>query len=246
MTLSPLSSIIFVMQLSIALPCYNEEENIENTINDILAWFKEANIDGEIVAVNDGSKDATGDILARLAEQHPEVKAVTHETNLGYGSAVRTGLDASTKEWISFMDSDGQFRARDFNILLPHTKNFDIITGRRLKRADPFMRRLNAKGFAMLNVLILGIWVRDINCAMKIFRRSIWPQIRPEFSTGALVNAEAFYRAKLRDIKFKQVFVKHYPRMYGTQTGADIKVILRMFRDMWRLRKAGKKAILKG
>jgi len=224
------------MQLSLALPCYNEEENVEQTVLDVLAWFKEDNIDGEIIAVDDGSTDRTAEVLRKLEKEHPELKVVMHSKNLGYGSAVRSGLDAGTKEWLAYMDSDGQFRPTDFRKLLPYTEKFEIVTGRRLKRADPLIRRINAKLFAMLNVLVLGIWVRDINCAMKIFKKSIWQKIRPEFSTGALINAEIFYRAKQQGIPWKQDFVDHYPRLHGKQTGANPFVILKMFRDLIKLR----------
>jgi len=208
-------------------------------VQDVIAWFAEEGITGEIVAVNDGSSDGTADVLTQLKKQHPKLKIVTHETNRGYGSAVRSGMDAATKEWIGYMDSDGQFKSQDFSTLLPYTRAYAIVTGRRRKRADPCMRKINAKGFALLNFLILGIWVRDINCAMKLFRRDIWPKVRPEFATGALFNAEVFYRARKQGIAWKQVFVEHYPRKAGKQTGANLGVILRMFRDMWRLRTAG-------
>ena len=224
------------MQLSLILPCYNEEENVEKTVLDVIAWFKEDGIDGEVIAVDDGSSDRTAEVLRKLEKEHPQLKVVMHSKNLGYGSAVRSGLDAGTKEWLAYMDSDGQFRPTDFRKLLPHTDKFEIVTGRRLKRADPLVRKLNAKLFAMLNVIVLGIWVRDINCAMKIFKRSIWKTVRPEFSTGALFNAEVFYRAKQHSISWKQDFVNHYPRLHGKQTGANPFVILKMFRDLVQLR----------
>ena len=234
------SCMLLLVELSIVLPAYNEEENIEATVRDVLSWITKEGIDGEIVVTNDGSKDKTGEILKRLSEEIPILTVVTHEVNKGYGSAVRSGLDAASKEWISYMDSDGQFKTSDFKNLLPYLGEYQIVTGRRRKRADPFMRKINAKGFAFLNIVILGIWVRDINCAMKIFHKSIWHKIRPEFSTGALINAEIFYRAKRNGIKWKTVCVEHYPRQLGTQTGANIKVILTMFRDMCRLRMSKK------
>jgi len=224
--------------LSIVLPAYNEEANIESTVRDVLNWMSEAGVSGEVVVVNDGSADATGEILQRLQTELPALAVVTHERNRGYGSAVRSGLDAAKSEWIGYMDSDGQFNPADFAKLLPYTDQYAIVTGRRRKRADPLLRQVNAKGFAFLNLLILGIWVRDINCAMKLFRRDIWQSIRPEYATGALVNAEIFYRARKQGIPWKQVLVEHYPRRAGTQTGAHLGVILRMFRDMWRLRTA--------
>ena len=224
------------MQISLILPCYNEEKNIENTVNDVLNWFANAEIDGELIVVNDGSQDDSATVLERLSSQISNLMVLTHEKNRGYGEALRTGLDAATKEWMGYMDSDGQFRTEDFEKLLPYTEQVDFVTGRRFQRADPFIRKLNAKLFGGLNFLVLGIWVHDINCAMKMWKRDIWSQIRPTVATGALFNAEMFYRLKQQRITWKQVFVDHYPRLYGEQTGANIRVILRMFRDLLRLR----------
>ena len=224
------------MQLSIALPCYNEEENIEQTVADACAWFDAADVDGEVVAVDDGSTDRTRERLADLATQHSRLRLVVHERNLGYGAAVRSGLDAATKEWIAFMDSDGQFRASDFDKLIPYTREADVITGRRFKRADPWVRRLNAAGFGLLNRFFFGVWVHDINCAMKMIRRSAWPEIRPCVTGGALFNLELFARVKKHEVEWRQVFVNHYPRTAGIQTGANPRVILRALREMVILR----------
>lgn len=246
------------MRLSIVLPCFNEEHNIEGTVAGLRSWALQERLELEIVAVDDGSTDGTWGVLQKLAEEKPSLRLVRHERNLGYGSAVRTGCDAAMDapltrslppgeergsggdHFIGFMDSDGQFRAEDFGKLLPFLSEYAFVTGRRLKRADPFMRKLNAKLFALLNLVVLGIWVRDINCAMKVWRRELWPRIRPEFSTGALINAEMFYRMHRLGIPWKQVFVQHYPRLKGVQTGANLRVILRMFRDLVALRGKGR------
>jgi glycosyltransferase involved in cell wall biosynthesis len=224
---------------SLVLPCYNEEENIERTIQDVYAWFRAESIEGEIIVVNDGSTDDTAKKLDLLCAKYSNVRTVEHETNRGYGSALQSGFDNAKNEYMGFMDSDGQFHAEDFSKLLPHLKDYDFVTGRRLKRADPFVRKLNAKLFGGLSFIVLGIWVRDINCAMKVFRSSLWPEIRPKYSTGALFNAEMFFRLRRKRINWKVVPVSHYPRMYGQQTGANILVILRMFRDLFALRWRG-------
>lgn len=218
------------------LPCFNEEANVEAAVTNVLQWFDGHGYDGEVIAVNDGSVDGTAALLEKLQARHPRVTVCTHATNQGYGRAVRTGLDRAQKAWMGFMDGDRQFRAEDFEKLLPHTADFAFVTGRRHRRADPFIRRINAKLFACLNFLVLGIWVRDTNCAMKLWKRDIWPTIRPQAATGSLFNAEMFYRMKLNNIAWKQTFVEHYPRTAGTQTGANVGVILRMFRDLWLLK----------
>ena len=226
------------MQLSIALPCFNEEQNIERTVSDVMQWFEREKIDGEIIVVDDGSMDGTAKVLARMATRMPQLKIVTHEKNKGYGSAVRSGCDAATKEFMGYMDSDGQFRTEDFGQLLQFLPEYDFVTGKRTKRADSVIRWLNARLYRLLVLVALGVWVTDLNCAMKVWRRSLWPKIRPIYSTGALINGEIFYRLHRNNIPWKEVSVRHFPRLFGKQTGANIWVILKMFRDLFALKKA--------
>lgn len=227
------------MRFSIVLPCFNEEHNIEGTIADVRSWYMREGIACEIVAVDDGSTDGTWRILEHLAAQQGDLRLVRHAQNLGYGSAVRSGCDAATMDYVGFMDSDGQFKAEDWSLLLPFLQEYQYVTGRRLHRADPFIRKLNAKLFGVLTFFVLGVWVRDVNCAMKVWRRELWPRIRPVHATGALINAEMFYRLHRLGIPWKQVPVHHYPRLKGAQTGANMHVILRMFRDLFALRREG-------
>lgn len=227
------------MRLSIVLPCYNEEQNIEGTIDDLRSWAAREGIEMEIVTVDDGSTDGTWNVLQGLAARLPEIRLVRHERNLGYGSAVRAGCDAATMDFVGFMDSDGQFHAEDWSRLLPFLQEYQFVTGRRLHRADPFMRKVNAKLFGILTFLVLGVWIRDINCAMKVWQRSLWPRIRPVHATGALINAEMFYRLRCLGIPWKTVPVHHYQRLKGVQTGAHLGVIFRMFRDLLALRREG-------
>ncbi len=226
------------MELSIALPCFNEEANIAQTVADTDAWMKSAGIKGQIICTDDGSRDRTLAVLEGLKGTYPNLVVVKHPQNIGYGAAVRSGCDAATTEWIAFMDSDGQFKPEDFSKLTPFCGEFDMVVGRRRHRADPFMRKVNAKCFGILTWASLGVWVRDVNCAMKIYRRSAWEKIRPTFSTGALFNAELFARARQAGIAWKQVDVGHYPRVRGAQTGARAGVILRMFRELNQLCRA--------
>lgn len=224
------------MTLSIVLPCYNEEKNISNTVRDVASWIAGRGITCEIIVVDDGSRDRTQDTLESLKAELPALRVIRHEKNSGYGVAVRTGCDAAKTEWIAFMDSDGQFKAADLSILLEHTGKYAFITGRRLKRADPLIRRLFGKLLAVMNGLVLGIWIRDVNCGMKMFRREIWEDIRPRHGVEKLFNTEMFLRLKQAGIPWIQVKVPHYPRVAGTPTGGSIRVILRMFRELFDLK----------
>lgn len=223
--------------LSIVLPCFNEEANIAECVRDVQTWMEATHIEGEIVVVNDGSQDRCGEILADLANKDARVKILTHECNQGYGIAVRTGLDAASKEHIGFMDSDLQFHAKDIDLLLPHLNTYKFVTGRRRHRADSFMRNMFGKVLGGMNVILFGIWVRDVNCGMKVMKRDIWQTIRPTYGVEKLFNTEVFLRLKRAHIPWKYVDVPHYPRKAGNPTGGSIRVIGRMFKEAWDLRR---------
>ena len=228
------------MTLSIVLPCFNEEANIEAVVREVAAWFAALHLAGDIIVVDDGSKDNSPAILERLKKEIPNLQVVRHEKNGGYGVAVRSGCDRVTTEWIAFMDSDGQFHIKDVEHLLKHVDHFPFVTGRRAHRADSFVRNMFGKVLGAMNILVLGLWVRDVNCGLKLFRRDIWKDIRPTRGVEKLFNTEMFLRLKQKKIPWHQVNVPHYPRRAGTPTGGSVRVIVRMFKELWDLRtKAG-------
>jgi len=229
---------IVVHELSVVLPAFNEEANVERVLRDCVAYLADRIPDYELLIVNDGSRDRTGEVLDRLANEFPLLRAIHHPQNRGYGAALRTGFDASTKRFVFFMDGDGQFDIRDLDLVLPLVTDEDhIVTGFRLDRRDPFMRRLNAKLFSGFLVrVVLGVRVRDLNCAFKLIPKKVLQQITLE-STGALINAELYGRAVRRGFGIKELGVRHYPRTAGAPTGAHLSVILRAFYDLARLRR---------
>lgn len=226
------------MKLSVVLPCYNEEANVRATVEEVLAWAGAQPFPCEIVAVDDGSSDRTPVILGELSAAHPSVRVVRHRENAGYGMAVRSGCDAAAGEWISFMDSDGQFRIADIGLLLPHLEEFAFVAGRRRKRADPLPRVVYGKVLAFFNLFVFGMWIRDVNCGLKVFRSDVWRTIRPEHGVEKLFNAELFLRLKRAGIPWKQVAVPHHPRRGGVPTGASGRALQRMAKEVAALRRA--------
>jgi len=150
---------------------------------------------------------------------------------------LRTGFDAAHKRFVFYMDGDGQFDIRDLQHILPlATDDVHIVTGYRIERRDPFLRRMNAKLFGgFLVKIMLGVYVRDLNCAFKLIPKKVLDAITLE-STGALINAELYGRAIRKGFKIKEVGVHHYPREAGVQTGAHFSVILRAFKELFQLR----------
>ncbi|MFQ5666496.1 MAG: glycosyltransferase family 2 protein [Candidatus Binatia bacterium] len=224
-------------ELSVILPAFNEEANVEQVVRSCVAYLEARMPDYEILVVNDGSRDRTGEILDQLVGTFTRLRPLHHAQNRGYGAALRTGFDAAVKRFVFYMDGDGQFDIRDLDLLLPLvTDEEHIVTGYRIERQDPFVRRLNAKLFGgWLVRILLNVRVRDLNCAFKLIPKNILENITLE-STGALINAEMYGRAVQRGFGVKEVGVHHYPRTAGVQTGAHLSVIVRAFYDLFRLR----------
>ncbi|MBI3336099.1 glycosyltransferase family 2 protein [Candidatus Peregrinibacteria bacterium] len=221
------------MTLSLILPCFNEEATIAQTVRSCIDWVAEKKIIGEIIVVNDGSTDRSGEILAALKSRFPLLRIVTHGVNQGYGVAVRSGCDAARMEWIAFMDSDGQFDVRDLEKFVGRES---VIAGRRCRRADSMLRNVYGKGLGIVTWILFGVWVRDINCGMKLFKRELWSGIRPIYGIEKMFNTELFLRLKTMGVVWRQVDVRHFPRHGGHPTGASVKVIGRMFKELWKLR----------
>jgi glycosyltransferase involved in cell wall biosynthesis len=227
-----------VQGLSVVLPAYNEEPNVERVVRSCVGYLEARIPDYELLVVNDGSRDRTGEILGRLQKEFAHLRPLHHAQNRGYGAALRTGFDAASKPFVFYMDGDGQFDIRDLDHLLPLASDeHHIVTGFRIERRDPFIRRLNAKLFGgWLVRVMLGVRVRDLNCAFKLIPTHVLRSIVLE-SPGALINAELYGRAVRKGFGIKEVGVHHYPRAAGVQTGAHLGVIIRAFYDLFRLRR---------
>lgn len=225
--LKPLSMTIF-------FPCYNEEANVERVTRAALAAGRKFVDDLEVLIVNDGSRDRTGEIADRLAAEIPEVRAVHNQPNRGYGGALQRGFREATKQWVFYTDGDGQFDFEEIGGILRLLETHDVVSCYRLDRKDPLIRKLNALAWSMLVNLLFRIGLRDIDCAFKIYPRTFIDAIQMH-STGALIDTEMLAKARNFGLTIAQQGVHHYPRTAGAQTGANVKVILRAFRELFKL-----------
>ncbi len=225
--------------LTIFFPCYNEEENVRRTTEAALEAAPLVTDDYEVIIVNDGSRDRTGEIADQLAVEYPQVRAVHHERNKGYGAALQSGYRSATKDAVFYTDGDLQFDIKEITRLWPLLDDYDVVTGYRIKRMDPLIRKINSFGWTTLTKILFGLPVRDVNCAFKLFRREVIAEMELE-SEGALIDAEVFAKAKKAGYRITEVGVHHYPRKYGSQTGANPIVILQAFWELgklwWKLR----------
>jgi glycosyltransferase involved in cell wall biosynthesis len=222
------------VSISVFFPCYNEQDNITSVVEKALAVLEKLNADFEVIIVDDGSSDNTSKIADELAGNKDRVKTVHHQTNLGYGAALRSGFKAATKELVFYTDGDGQFDINEMPPLLGMMEQYDIVSCYRLNRQDNLVRKINAWCWTKLVCLLFGMKIRDIDCAFKLYKREIFDNIKL-VSTGALIDAEILARAVKKDYRVVQEGIHHYPRTAGTQTGANLRVILRAFKELFKL-----------
>ena len=222
--------------LSVFFPCYNEEGNVEALTRKTVAVLESCVGEWEIILVNDGSKDRTGEVADRLAAQDPRIRAVHHATNGGYGAALRTGFSSATKPYVFFTDGDGQFDVGEIPLLLERLGEGDIICGIRAHRQDKFIRKVNSACWATLVKAVLGFRCADVDCGFKLFKREIFDRIALR-SNGALISAEILARATRLGYRIVSLPVTHLPRRAGSATGANLGVIAKAFKELLRLRK---------
>lgn len=228
-----------VARLSYFFPAHNEEANLAGLVEEALATLPALAETFEIIAVDDGSRDATASIAADLSERHPGVvRLVRHPVNLGYGAALRSGFGAAQYELIAFTDGDRQFKVADLGRLterLQAPDPPDVVVGFRIKRADPLVRTLYARAYRLANRIFFGLRVTDVDCACKLFRRDALDGLRVE-SGGAFFSAELLIKLRAAGRTVAEVGVPHYPRTAGSATGAKPQVVFRAMRDFWLLR----------
>jgi glycosyltransferase involved in cell wall biosynthesis len=218
--------------LSVILPAHNEEEVIATTVHDVLDTLSNWKLDYEVIVVDDGSQDHTGVILDTIASTHPCLKVIHHPVNQGYGAALVSGFEAVTKDLAFFMDSDGQFDIHDLERFFPLIEAYDAVLGFRVDRQDTWMRKVNAWGWKILVGMVFGVYVRDVDCAFKLYPASFFRDHKLE-TRGAMINTEILYKFTRAGYTYTQIGVRHLPRLGGRATGAKPSVILRAFRELF-------------
>jgi glycosyltransferase involved in cell wall biosynthesis len=228
-----------VPRLTWFFPAHNEEPNLVPLVDEAMGTLPDLADTWEIVIVDDGSRDATPRIADELAAANPgRVRVVHHETNLGYGAALRSGFAAARYDLVAFTDGDRQFRVADVGRLIARLEQPDapdVVVGYRIHRADPLVRTVYARLYRLANRIFFGLRTRDVDCACKLFRRDALEGLRVE-SGGAFFSAELLIKLEALGRTVVEVGVPHYARTAGSATGAKPSVVLRAVRDFWALR----------
>jgi len=226
-----------VAQLSIFFPFWNEEQNIESVIKKAIPITQRVAREWEIIMVDDGSSDKTLEIAKRLAKDDPRLVAVSHDKNRGYGAALKTGFSSSKYNLVVFNDGDGQFDFSEIDRFLEKIEKADLVIGYRRKRHDNPFRHVLMNLLKIWDFVFFGFRFKDIDCGFKMFKKEALEKITPLKSEGAMITTEILAKAKKTNLRILEVEVNHYPRIYGDQSGGNLRVIIRAIREsllLWR------------
>ncbi len=215
------------LSISVFLPAYNEEANIQNTILSVDNVLKKIASDYEILIIDDGSTDKTGEMIKKAAKNNSHIRMIAHSKNKGYGAALKTGLYAVRYPWVAQMDSDGQFDFSEINKFLDKKDKADLVIGYRTRRTDSFYRRSMAKILWLADFILYGLNVRDIDCGFKLFKKEVVTKLPILKTESAITVTEFIVRAYAAGFIIKQVGVHHYSRKEGKQTGGKPSIIFK-------------------
>lgn len=221
------------------MPASNESENLRWLLPRVHEVLPRIARRYDVVIVDDGSTDGTGDVAREVAAGlGMDLKVVRHERRMGYGAAVGDGLRAADLEYAAFTDADGQLDVADLALLAPHLAEAELVAGWRTSREDPAFRSVISGVFNRLVLFTFRIPVKDVNCALKIVRTDMLHRFTLH-SRSALINAELYWKVRAHGGKFVQVGVPHHPRRMGVRKGGRLRPILNATKELVQIRIRG-------
>lgn len=218
-------------ELSIFFPFWNEEGNIEEVVGKAIPVAQNSAEKWEIIMIDDGSSDKTLAIAQSLAKKNPNLVVKSHGENRGYGAALKTGFLTAKYNLVVFNDGDGQFDLAEIDKFLEKIENADVVIGYRKKRLDNPFRHLLMNMLKIWDFVFFSFRFKDIDCGFKMFKKESLLKIMPFKSEGAMITTEILAKAKKSKLKILEVEVNHYPRVYGDQSGGNLRVIIRAVKE---------------
>lgn len=223
--------------VAIFFPVYRDEGTVETVAMKSLKVLSEIASKYKVIIVDDGSPDKSGEIADRLAEQHPEIISVRHETNRGYGAALQTGFKYSVDyDWICFTDGDNQYDVNELHHLSKLFHHYDLIVTFRYFKIYGTLRTSISFIYNFIIRWLFKSHLRDHNCGLKVIRSNV-VQDMDIISNSAFIGAEIIINAMVKGYPIGEAGIRTYPRTFGESSVMSIRHIRNSIKDMFRVYK---------
>jgi glycosyltransferase involved in cell wall biosynthesis len=221
--------------LSIFFPAYNDAGTIASLALIAHMTARQLTDDYEVIVVDDGSPDHTGELLDEMARSFPWLKVVHHGANRGYGGALRTGFQTSAKELVFYTDGDAQYDPRELKRLYEaFSDDVDFVNGYKIGRSDPAHRILIGRIYHWFVRTMFRLRLRDVDCDFRLMRRSVFEKVVLTRSSG-VICVELMKKVQDHGFRIAQVPVHHYHRTYGKSQFFNFPRVARTLVDLTRL-----------
>jgi glycosyltransferase involved in cell wall biosynthesis len=200
--------------ISVFFPCYNDWATIASQVLLVARTLTRLTDDWEIVVVNDASPDHSAEVLEDLARLVPNLRLVNHETNRGYGGALRSGFGAARKDWIFYTDGDAQYDVAELAGLWEARDGADMVNGYKISRSDPLHRIVVGRIYHWIVKWAFWLDTRDVDCDFRLIRRRVFETIELTRDSG-LICVELVTKVEKNGFTIHYVPVHHYPRSHG-------------------------------
>jgi glycosyltransferase involved in cell wall biosynthesis len=218
--------------ISAFFPCYNDAATIGDLVLQADRELRALTDDHEIIVVNDGSRDESAAVLAALRAQVERLRVVTHETNRGYGAALRSGFAHATKDLVFYTDGDGQYDVSELPILLMLlTDDTHFVNGMKMTRQDPPHRVFIGNLHRFVTRWSFWLPITDVDCDFRLIRRSILDKLTLRSNSGSIC-VELVKQAQRAGAQFREVSVHHYARRSGVSEFFTPRRILDTYVDL--------------
>jgi len=219
-------------EVSLVIPFYNEEGNVEKVIQELSSEFKKNKISYEILAVNNGSWDKTPIIINKLTKENKNIRKIDVKKNKGYGYGILTGLKYAKGSYVGYGWGDNQIAASDFVKVFKRLKqnNLDICKVKRILRTESFSRKVQSKLYNFLVLILFSANIKDVNGCPKIMKKAVYKSLNLK-SYDWFLDPELIIKAKRKKFKIEELPVISSKRQKG-KSKVDFKTPLEFFKNL--------------
>lgn len=218
--------------ISVFFPCYNDENTIGQLVTDSFIVLKKITTNYEVIVVDDGSTDKSRELLKNLAVKNKNLKLIFHEKNKGYGGALQSGFQNSTKDLIFYTDGDGQYDISELTLLYSLIdSHINFVNGIKASRHDSLYRVIIGNLYNFFIRWLFWTSIIDVDCDFRLIKRDLIIKIALESKSGA-VCIELVKKAEKIGAQFRQITVTHSQRMFGSSQFFKPRRILETFYEL--------------